>query len=244
MTTLFNQPEIKLSHLTDKINNIRIDSLEHDHSLFNLMQVYDLIDNTLNVSIDDVAMPTSDQFKLDHKFKTIRPKDSSKKYYLGNCGRCGLALRYLRGQDCIVCSKKRQLSSIIDRDHNLIKSTKVYFITQIDIDEVIYIGSTTMKIERRISGHKSESKRYPDRKLYRYVSDHGGWSNFTFKVVFISEVPKDSTDEFIAFKDAEIRYFELKYIDELKPKCNQNQPIDRRSYSATELLMKMISSSY
>ena len=244
MTTLFNQPEIKLSYLTDKISNIRIDSLEHDHYLLNLMQVHDLIDNTPNVSIDDVAMPTSDQFKLDHKFKTIRPKDFSKKFYLGNCGHCGLTLRYLRGQDCIVCSKRRQISNVNERDSNLIKTTKVYIIRQINNDEVVYVGSTTRRIERRIACHKSASKRYPNRKLYRYVSDNGGWNNFSFKVIYVSEVTSDSTDEFISFKTLEVRHFESRYISEFKAKCNHykssfSKNIPHRYFEQSSFLCKL-----
>lgn len=57
----------------------------------------------------------------------------------------------------------------------------VYTINNIHTQEVLYVGSC-LKLSKRITNHKYESKTNPDRKLYKYIN-HYGWNNFEFKVV-------------------------------------------------------------
>ena len=40
-------------------------------------------------------------------------------------------------------------------------------------EKIVYIGSTTLTLERRMSHHRSNAKLCPGRKLYRLMAEHG-----------------------------------------------------------------------
>lgn len=241
MTNLLNLSEIKLSYVTDKISNIKIDSSEYNHYLFNLMQVYNLINNTPNVSIDDVAIPTSDQFKLGQKFKAICPKDFSKKYYFGNCCRCGLSIKYTSNSNCITCRQKQRkyelYTSAKDRCYNpsVLITAKIYCIIQYDNNEKIYAGSTHYALQERKSSHKGASIKHPKLFLYSYILANGGWNNFYFKTIY--EYPVGTT---INKQDKDqLHLIESAYINDLKPICNQLIPMTLKSIRAKKTYKKM-----
>jgi hypothetical protein len=49
---------------------------------------------------------------------------------------------------------------------------KIYKIVN-DIDKLIYVGSTITSLSQRFSVHKSKSKRYPERKIYKHFAKYG-----------------------------------------------------------------------
>lgn len=46
----------------------------------------------------------------------------------------------------------------------------------------VYVG-TTINIELRKLRHKSAMKQAPNRKVYKFITEHGGWDNFEFEVL-------------------------------------------------------------
>jgi hypothetical protein len=49
---------------------------------------------------------------------------------------------------------------------------KIYFISN-DVDNLIYVGSTIKPLNRRFTLHKSASKLYPERKIYKHFTKLG-----------------------------------------------------------------------
>lgn len=72
-----------------------------------------------------------------------------------------------------------------------------------------YIGSTTC-LEKRIEFHKKDYTEQSHRKLYSFIKEHGGFSNWSFKTVEEGEAKERS----------EIRIREQHYMNELRPSLN------------------------
>jgi hypothetical protein len=85
----------------------------------------------------------------------------------------------------------------------------IYIIRSKDerLKEMCYIGSTN-NVNKRISIHKSKSLMYPDRKLYKFILNHGGFENFRFDIL---EITDDG------------RRRERYYIDKFQPTLNSNR---------------------
>ena len=49
---------------------------------------------------------------------------------------------------------------------------KIYKLVN-DLDDQIYIGSTTQSLAVRKGGHKRDSRRHPNRKVYSYLNSIG-----------------------------------------------------------------------
>lgn len=74
----------------------------------------------------------------------------------------------------------------------------------------LYIGSTIMSLKSRISAHKSQAKISPNRLLYKYILENGGWDQFIFHLG--KEEP---------FVSEELQHREeQKYIDSTNPPLN------------------------
>jgi hypothetical protein len=73
-----------------------------------------------------------------------------------------------------------------------------------------YVGSTINKY--RFTDHKSDSNRYPHRRLYKFIFSHGGWDNWTFDIV----------KHFPCETEAQLCTEEQRYKDMLKPTLNKN----------------------
>ena len=62
---------------------------------------------------------------------------------------------------------------------------KIYKIVN-SIDKLIYVGSTIQPLNIRFTGHKSDAKRYPERKIYKHFAklgiDH-------FEIILIKNYP-------------------------------------------------------
>ena len=52
------------------------------------------------------------------------------------------------------------------------QNAKIYKISN-DIDKFIYVGSTIQPLNIRFTKHKSKSKRYPERKIYKHFMKLG-----------------------------------------------------------------------
>ena len=66
-----------------------------------------------------------------------------------------------------------------------------YKITSINkLITAFYIGSTK-NLKNRIASHKHNAKAYPDRKVYRYINNNGGFDNFEFITLFTTECSKN-----------------------------------------------------
>lgn len=81
------------------------------------------------------------------------------------------------------------------------------------IDDNIYIGSTTANVKKRISSHRSSSKRNPMRLVYKHINNIG-WENVN--IIIIERYP--CIDKY----DLESR--ECFWIQKLKPSLNVNTP--------------------
>ena len=84
-------------------------------------------------------------------------------------------------------------------------------IININSEEYLYVGSCK-KLKKRITTHKAESKRAPNRKLYKYINFFG-WDNVKFKILCDNVViPEDN--------DIILRLIEEQYRKLLKPSLN------------------------
>ena len=62
---------------------------------------------------------------------------------------------------------------------------KIYKIIN-SIDKLIYVGSTVQPLNQRFSEHKSRSKQYPERKIYKHFAKLGVEH---FKIILIKLFP-------------------------------------------------------
>ena len=68
---------------------------------------------------------------------------------------------------------------------------KIYKIVN-DVDDEIYIGSTTQPLCRRFGDHKSNSKSKPNRTLYKKMNKHGAEN---FRIILVENYPCKSVEE-------------------------------------------------
>jgi len=80
-------------------------------------------------------------------------------------------------------------------------------------DKVIYVGSTISKLNKRFVEHKGKSKRNPDRKIYKFISNVG-WNNVNIELI----------ENFNCNNKKELELRERYYIELLKPDLNHNIP--------------------
>jgi group I intron endonuclease len=89
---------------------------------------------------------------------------------------------------------------------------KIYKLVN-DIDDEFYIGSTCEILSKRKAKHKCDSKRLPDRTIYKHLNEIG-WD--TVDIILIENYPCNSKEELHARE----RY----WIEELKPNLNKYIP--------------------
>ena len=69
----------------------------------------------------------------------------------------------------------------------------IYKIISIDTENKhIYIGSTNESLKKRLEEHKVKAVKWPDRKVYKYISENGGWDQFEIKIVEKIEYENDT----------------------------------------------------
>jgi hypothetical protein len=90
----------------------------------------------------------------------------------------------------------------INKYHN----SKIYGLYTIDTNQIVYIGSTYNQLSKRIYQHKQLEKKHPERKMYKFISENGGFENI--KIVLIENIKVENRDE--------LRKIEQKYIDKYK----------------------------
>ena len=96
----------------------------------------------------------------------------------------------------------------------------IYAITEKEIGQYVYIGSTTGKYFcLRKGGHTrpSTTKSGKQHNLYGYIQEKGGWDRFQFDILFQSEINIEKT---------KLRTAEKEYIQKYTPKCNKFKPIE------------------
>lgn len=76
----------------------------------------------------------------------------------------------------------------------------------------IYIGSTDRGLGVRKSQHKSDYSKTPNRKVYKFISEHGGWENW--EMVEIDSIQGDAKV---------LRRAERYWCDKLLPTLNKNK---------------------
>lgn len=59
-------------------------------------------------------------------------------------------------------------------------------------DDHIYIGSTNESLKERLRLHKKNAIKSPNRKVYKYILENGGWDRFKIKKVEKIEYANDS----------------------------------------------------
>jgi hypothetical protein len=96
--------------------------------------------------------------------------------------------------------------------NNTYSNGKIYKIVN-DVDDKIYVGSTTTMLSKRMSGHRSKCKYEPTRKIYAHFNEVGVHN---FSIVLIELFPCNSK--------MELERRERFWIDELKPELNKAVP--------------------
>jgi hypothetical protein len=99
---------------------------------------------------------------------------------------------------------------------------KIYKIERISDNMLIYVGSTCeTALCRRLDKHKGKSQLYPNRKVYKSISDNGGWNNH--QILLIKKYSCESKDE--------LKSEEARFIRVLQPNGNTSIPLrTRRKY--------------
>ena len=87
---------------------------------------------------------------------------------------------------------------------------KIYKIEYISDPNVFYIGSTVQTLAKRKGQHKTDTIRLPDRKIYKFIREHGGWVQF--QIILIELHNCTCSDELRAREDY--------YMKLLKPALN------------------------
>jgi len=83
----------------------------------------------------------------------------------------------------------------------------------------LYVGSTT-DFAKRKSGHKSDSKRHPDTKIYKSITTNGGWDNW--QMVEIEKFPCQDGNEARARERYWFEVFDAK-LNTINPSRSQHE---------------------
>lgn len=241
MTIKLALRQLKPILTVEKTNYLSVYSRQHLRLISCLIWVSDIINQTPHISTDDIVIPTIKQFENDQKFKVLQPKHSENKFYIGNCTRCGISIKYTRNRNCVTCRKMQRkyelYTSAKDRNYNqsVLIMAKIYCILQHDKHGIIYTGSTHYALQERKTAHKSSSIKRPELLLYSYISANGGWDNFYFKTIYEypigSVIKKQDRDQ--------LHLIEAAYINDLKPICNQLTPMAFNSIRAKKVYENM-----
>lgn len=95
---------------------------------------------------------------------------------------------------------------------NKYQNGKVYKLVN-DVDDKVYVGSTTSTLTKRKSGHKKDAVNQTNRRVYKHLNQVG-WEHV--EIVLVETYPCSTKDELNAR--------ERKWIDELKPELNKVLP--------------------
>ena len=93
---------------------------------------------------------------------------------------------------------------------------KIYKIVRLSDDELIYVGSTTKQyLSSRLVEHKNMSRHKPNRRVYKSITENGGWENHA--IILIECYFCNSRDE--------LHRKEREFIVLLKPISNIQIPL-------------------
>ena len=59
----------------------------------------------------------------------------------------------------------------------------VSFLYKLRIGEYWYAGSGTEGVKKRMKGHYDASIKYPERKIYKYIAENGGWTAVKIELI-------------------------------------------------------------
>jgi group I intron endonuclease len=90
-------------------------------------------------------------------------------------------------------------------------NSRIYKVVN-DVNDDVYVGSTTQKLCQRMATHRSNAKKYPNRKIYKMINTIGIEH---FKIILIEKYPCKSREE---LNTREEHYRKL-----LKPTLNNNR---------------------
>lgn len=62
----------------------------------------------------------------------------------------------------------------------------VSYVYKLIVGTYWYIGSATENPSKRIKGHYEQSIKTPDRKLYKYIAENGGWNKVKMEILSLS----------------------------------------------------------
>ena len=96
---------------------------------------------------------------------------------------------------------------------------KIYKIERLSDNCVVYVGSTTKKyLSSRLVEHKNKATKYPNRRVYKSISNNEGWENH--QMLLIKPFACNSRDE--------LHSEESRFIRVLKPLTNIIIPLRTR----------------
>ena len=99
-----------------------------------------------------------------------------------------------------------------NNNNNIYQRGKIYKLVN-NVDDNIYIGSSTNELYKRKNQHKYKSLTFPERNVYKHFNNIG-WENV--EIILIENYPCISKNELHAR--------ERHWIELLKPKLNQVIP--------------------
>ena len=94
-------------------------------------------------------------------------------------------------------------------------------------DDEIYIGSTCGSLRRRKAGHKANTKRYPNQRVYAHLNAIG-WSNV--RIILLQSISCTNKDE--------LRAAEQHWINQLHPSLNRQSAIDTCTHMQKQAMCK------
>lgn len=68
-------------------------------------------------------------------------------------------------------------------EYNKYNNGKIYKLINKNTNEIIYVGSTTMPLNKRMNQHKYDYKRYNHMNHYNYINTIGGFENINILLI-------------------------------------------------------------
>lgn len=206
------------------------------------------------VELRDIHLPAHSQFSTDGSFTQIKPMDTSKMYYIGNCTKCGLTVKYTNHNECLQCKRltnsKRDLSRYgkhryehttkEERESGIKMILKVYVIYNKTTGARVYVGSTKHQLVERERGHRLESEKNRDRAIYKHVHSNGGWDNFKFKTLYEQLVTHDTPPSRVELELELLRLYEHVYIQDIQGLFNTHTINLDKAKEKNDLMERLI----
>ena len=108
---------------------------------------------------------------------------------------------------------------------NKYEHSKIYK-TVNNVDGMVYVGSTTLKLDGRWRFHMLDYQRHPDYRLYKKMHEIGIEH---FKMILISIYPCETKEQLLWREREEFdKYDKNKLLNKFRPKVTKEEEIEHR----------------